>query len=225
MRPIHHVLVLLLPCIAFAQEEERVPTELFGVLLGGTYQLKEDDSHTLPVAEVKGLIRYEGLVHVYFEPLQQNPMFPYVEYPDKNNDHLVTSYRLQLLPVVTDDIDSLEEHEAVTEFRVVLIEWSTFAEWKEADSDDYAWAIDLCESIAADLALKPDVRDFLQDNWHICTFAGPEREIEVSQGRFEGYPIEGPERELEIASQLGRSITLANRNAQAEGLLLHLHGE
>jgi hypothetical protein len=138
---------------------------------------------------------------------------------------LATSYRLQLLPVITDDIDTLEEHEAVTEFRVVLIEWSTLAEWREADSDDYSWAVDFCNSMTADLGLEPDVRDSLQDNWHVCTFAGPEREIKVSQGRFEGYPIEGPERELEIGSEFGRSVTLADRNAQAEGFLLHRHRE
>jgi hypothetical protein len=59
MRPIHHVLLLLLPCVALAQEQ--VPTELFGVPLGGTYQLKEDGSHTLPVAKVTGLIRNEAI--------------------------------------------------------------------------------------------------------------------------------------------------------------------
>jgi hypothetical protein len=221
MRPIHHVLLLLLPCVAVAQEQ--VPTELFGVLLGGTYQLKENGSHTFPVAKVSGLIRYEGILqHVYFEPLQQNPMFPYVEYPKVSNDHLVTSYRLEVHPVTTDDIDTLEELGTVTEFRVVLIEWSTFGDLREADGDDYSWAVDLCKSMAADLGLEPDLRDSLQDNWHVCTFDGPEREIKVSQGRYKGYPIEGPERELEIASQLGRSVTLANRSAQAEEFLLRL---
>lgn len=221
MRPIHKVLLLLLPYVAFAQERERVPKELFGVSLDATYQLKEDGSNTLPVAKVAGVIRTPGMgIHLYFEPLQKDQMFPYVEYPDWSNEYLMTSYRLFLLPVIADDVDTREELGAVSEFRVVLIEWSNLGDGGKRNNDSYSWAVDLCESMAGDLGLQPDVRDSSQDNWHICTFAGPERELEVSGGPHAGFPIVGPERELEIASQFGKAISLQNRNAIAEMVVL-----
>jgi hypothetical protein len=219
MRPIHQVLSLLLPCVAFAQDPERVPKELFGVALDGIYQLEEDGSHTLPVARVTGIIRTPGhSAHVYFEPLQKDPMFPYVEYPGDRNEYLRTSYRLQLLPVITDDIDTREDLSAITEFRVVGIYWSRAADGRGRDSDNYAWAIRLCESTANDIGLEPDVED--THNWFICTFAGPEREGKVSRGFLRGSPIVGPERELRIDNERGEAISLENGNAIAEWLVL-----
>jgi hypothetical protein len=82
--------------------------------------------------------------------------------------------------------------------------------------------VDFCESTAADLGVQPDVRDSSQEHWHICTFAGPERKLEVSRGRYAGWPLIGPERELEITSQFGKEVVLINRNALAESLVLIL---
>jgi hypothetical protein len=72
--------------------------------------------------------------------------------------------------------------------------------------------------MGVDLQLEPEVED--THNWHDCTYAGPERELQVSRGPLRGSPIVGPERELLITNQFGKSISLANHNASAEMLLL-----
>lgn len=189
-----YAIIALLPGIAFAQEN-RVPAELFGIRVGALYQLREDGSHTMPVAKVTSVQNFGGTgIHVYFEPLVNMPEFPYVEQRAEGSEHYKTSYRLDMLPVLPDDAQAREELTEVADYRVVRVEWSDIDRPAKAGSDAFFWAVSFCKSVAADLRIEPEI---MNHGWYECTFVGRDLEMAVS-------------------SQFGRNISLSFRKEISE---------
>jgi hypothetical protein len=178
-------LFALVPTVALAQQGERIPEDLFGVPLGAVYRMDEDGSHDLPVKKVTGVQRFIGMgVHVYFEPLEDNPAFLYSEQREDGNEYFKTSHRLYMLPVLADDAAKDE----VVGYRVALVEWSEFE--SEPDQSSYFWASSFCKSVAGDLGVQAEIVDFYEESWYGCDFAGKERQLVVT-------------------SQFGKTITLS----------------
>lgn len=177
------VLALLfasMPCLA--QSPRSVPTQLFGVTLGGIYDVgsgEKGDVGDLPVARFAGMNTFLGNgVHYYFRPKTDHKAFPYVEKREKPSDkYFATSFRLYLLPVIPSTVKSEEElAKTSTKWEVATIEWSDDAKTKEAA---YYWARDLCETFKVDIDSAPQVSDDLETHSCSCAFSSGPREFTV----------------------------------------------
>ncbi len=98
--------LLLTSSISSAEESHGVPEKLFGISLGGIYDLGsplDNDLGNIPVKKFAGLEVFLGNgIHYYFQPKEEYKIFEYVEYvekPEKPEDQK-TSFKLYLLPVI-----------------------------------------------------------------------------------------------------------------------------
>jgi hypothetical protein len=179
------LLFALVPFLVFpaqAQDVPQVPTELFDIALGGTYEYSSDRAYagTFPVKRLvsEQLSLHRGL-SLYFEPLTESAAFPFFEIPQENGGYPIASYRLHVYPVIPAAPTTLADlRERKLPQRVFMIEWSRGQ--SETDRDGYDWAIDLCKSIEANLGMEPEVRDIVDSGTYRCVFSDGERELEVS---------------------------------------------
>lgn len=162
--------------------EQTVPKKLFGIALGGIYNLgnEDGDAGNLPVKKFAGMNKFLGQgVHYYFQPQVESKFFEYVEKRKKPDDkYFKTSYRLYLLPVIPSSIKTVEELEKTPlRMEVELIEWENEAKTKD---DAYYWAIDLCKTIGVDIAIKPEINDFYKERHYDCIFSDDGRKLKIS---------------------------------------------
>lgn len=173
--------------IALSDDAQRrpVPTELFGITVGATYDLGNPDNGDLgnfPVKKFAGINKFLGQgFSYYFEPIKESKFFEYVEMKKKPEDkYFTTSFRAYLLPVVPPDIKSMKEFIARSaEFKseVILIEWNSDAKNKD---EAYYWAIDLCKTFSADFSVAPKITDFREEKWYECAFSSGDLVFRVS---------------------------------------------
>jgi hypothetical protein len=176
------LVLLLISASLPAQPSQRgVPTKLFGITLGGVYDVGDGQKSLgdLPVAKFAGIQTFLGHgIHYYFRPQAENKAFPYIEKRKKPDDQFFeTSFRLYLLPVIPPTVKTLQEVEQRKQkWEVAAIEWSDTA---KAEDEAYYWAVDLCKTFQIDIGSKPTVIDNFETKWHNCTFASADREFSV----------------------------------------------
>lgn len=177
------VFLLLLSSLSLAEESRGVPEKLFGIKLGGIYDIGDSKSKgvgNIPVKKMTGIVRLLGMgVHYYFQPKEVYKIFEYVEKREKPEDqYFNTSFRLYLLPVIPPKITTKEQLENTKlNWEVATIEWSNDAKTKE---DAYYWAIDLCKTFKADISVEPKIINNYETKLHVCTFSSGDRDFEVS---------------------------------------------
>jgi hypothetical protein len=161
--------------------QQSVPRKLFGIDLGGVYELgsSDDDIGNLPIKKFAGMNKFLGEgIHYYFSPQIENAAFPYVEHRDRPDDkYFKTSFRMYLLPVIPPSIATLEQlNKAKLKWEVTTIEWS---DEEKDESKRYAWAFDLCQTFSADITVEPEITNQYKDEY-TCTFSSEDREFKVS---------------------------------------------
>jgi hypothetical protein len=228
------VLLSALVCgTAFAQGKAPVPTKLFGIELGTI--LEANPSREIPAAQIpakafRGLDRGWGHGgHYYFEPISVNPALPYQEDKVKpSDDFYKTSYRLYLLPIAPKGAKTIEEFDKLmTKWEILTINWEEAdikrkgypkdgKEEQAARANDYFWAVNLCKTFMAELAVKPEILDFPGSDTYTCRFTQDERTLEVSSSYNKSLRLE-PRRDISDAKH--KVLDTAVRQLQARDLL------
>ena len=173
----------LFSSLSFAEENHRFPEQLFGITLGGIYDIGEPENKDLgniPVEKFTGITRFLGQgIHYYFKPKKQYKQFDYIEKEKKPEDHFFeTSFRLYLLPIIPASVSNKKQLENTKiKWEVALIEWSSNANTKE---NAYWWAFNLCETFEADLSVKPKITDSYDKKEYQCVFSYENRAFKVS---------------------------------------------
>lgn len=169
--------------VAADVEHRDVPKKLFGITLGGVYDLgdlEKKDYGDVPVKRATGINEFLGNgIHYYFQPKEASKFFKYVEKRDKPTDkYYETSFRLYLYPVIPPTIKTSKQlNESKLKWEVSLIEWS--AEKTKTEKDAYFWAVNLCKTFETDISVKPEIVDSYESNLYSCTFSGGDREFGV----------------------------------------------
>jgi hypothetical protein len=177
------VLLMLLPSLSSAEESRDVPEKLFGIELGGIYDLgdlNDKDLGSIPVKKFGGAKQAQGNgIHYFFHPKDEHNCIEFLEKCKKPEEQKFgTSYRLYLLPVMPPTITAIAQLEkAKLNWEVQSIGWSQNAETKE---EAYNWAIDLCEKFKEDISVDPQIKDYFNSKWFECTFSSGDREYKVS---------------------------------------------
>jgi hypothetical protein len=165
-----------------ASEKRDVPSQLFGIELGGRHALWREGEESPDGIPVKRAISWEKFlgagIHVYVEPTQTYSAFEYRERgPDTDGAPPKSNFRLYLLPEITASMRTYEDIDD-RDFRweVASIEWR--GELK--DEDAYWWAMNLCESFVLDIKIEPEILDIRDEDWYQCKFVEGDREFLVS---------------------------------------------
>jgi hypothetical protein len=175
--------LMLIPSLSRGEAPRGVPTKLFGILLGGIYDVgnsEMNDLGNIPIRKFAGMNQFLGNgIHYYFQPVDDNKAFEYVEKRKKPEDkYFETSFRLYMLPVIPTTVKTIEQLDAAkVKMEVVTIEWSVEPKSKD---DAYYWAIDLCKTIELDISVRPKIDNFYDSKNYTCTFSAGEREFKVS---------------------------------------------
>lgn len=179
-------LLLIFSSSLIAKEPQGIPEKLFGISLGGVYDLGEpvkNDLGDVPVKKCTAIVQFRSLKHplshaivYYFKPEKEYKGFEYVEMHENPEDEMFrTSFSMTLLPVIPEGISTLEEFKKIElKWQVTAIEWSHKSE-KEGDA--YYWASNLCDVFKADISEKPEIHDSMK--MYACTFSSGNREFEV----------------------------------------------
>jgi hypothetical protein len=168
---------------ALADDLRGVPQKLFGIAVGGIYDIESSDTQNpdgVPMKKFTGSYKFLGSgTHYYFEPKIKNKNFPYKENKKKPGDkYFETSYHLYIFPIVPPTITNYEDFKTEkVKWEVASIEWSDEPKTKD---EAYYWAIDLCQTFSADISVKPTIQDFAEAKSYECTFASGDREFVVS---------------------------------------------
>ena len=174
-------IILIIGGNVFADNDFGVPKQLFGIELGGIYDVADETkTGDLPIKKFAGMQRFLGQgIHYYFQPIIDSKAFDYVERKGKPEDrYFKTSFRLYLLPVIPSSIKSNSDFETTDiKWEVTTIEWSNKARTEEAA---YYWAIDLCKTFTVDIAIEPEITDLYDLKLYECTFSAGDREFKVS---------------------------------------------
>lgn len=178
----------MLTLVGCHNSNEDVPSELFGLKLGETYDLGEgtkDDFGTFPVKQLIGSETFLGAgVHVYFEPLKVSESFSYVEHTKKRStgDYKTTSFHAYLQPVVPKSLKTMSELESfkVKQYSVERIDWSNE---KTTRKDAYFWALDLCKTLAIQIKIKTEITNTFdpkgETSFASCKFVQKDRELSI----------------------------------------------
>jgi len=183
MKTIPVAFLLFAHALSFAGEARDVPETLFGITLGGIYDVGDPESGdpgNVPAKKLGGAARFRGNgIRFYFQPKEEYKAFDYVEEPTTaERPNFATSFRLYLLPVIPSTITSIEEYESTRlNWEVVDIEWASDA---KTENDAYYWAINLCKAFEVDIPVEPEITDRYESNWYACTFSSGDREFTVS---------------------------------------------
>lgn len=185
--------LLLSPLISSAEEFRRVPEKLFGITLGGVYDIGDTEKNeigNLPVKKFAGVNRFLGEgIHYYFQPKDEYKIFKYFEIKKNPEDlYFETSFRLYLFPVISSSISTLEQlKKTVVNWEVATIAWSNDARTEiglpndaKTKEDAYFWALDLCKTIELDFLIKPEIINYREENWYQCNFSSENRVFMVS---------------------------------------------
>lgn len=201
---------------ALGDASREVPEKLFGIALGGRYDLGNPEVGNLgdiPVKKFTGMNRFLGYgVHYYFQPKEEHKFFEYAEKRKKPQDkYFESSFRLYLLPLIPSAIKSVDQLNATKlKWEVLLIEWSKNPETKE---DAYYWAIDLCKTFAADISAKPKITNYFDEKWYECIFSTSNREFKVSSFHSKSVQLSY---KREVSDQKDRSVEAVVRRLQAK---------
>ncbi len=180
---LYPIILIILSPLSFADEPRGVPEKLFGIKLGGVYDIGDSESKKLgniPVKKFAGMKQFLGQgVHYYFQPKEEYKAFEYIEKKEKPEDqYFKTSFRLYLLPVIPSSISKNEQLKSTTiNWEVATIEWSNDAKTKD---DAYYWAMDLCKTFEVDISQKPEITNNYEEKWYACAFSSGNREFKVS---------------------------------------------
>jgi hypothetical protein len=179
-------------------DESSMPTKLFGVELGAHYKIDEDGFLVgAPIEAVTKFARsghWSGLgFYCWFKPNKEYDDYKYVEWYKEGNQDFKTSFRLYLLPVITDASGYLAASSVQDiELEVARIEWSNIhpvflneSERQQAEQhaernrniDWLGWANNLCENIAVDLEMPNNLRG--SEDTRYCNFEKDGRDLEV----------------------------------------------
>jgi len=182
--------ITLLLCIATAiiygcaDKSRDVPKELFGVKVGAIYKLGEgskDNFGNLPIKMMRGAEKSFGIgQHLYFEPLNENSAFPYIEKKKKPTDeYFTTSHHLYLLPIIPSSIKTEEQLNTymIDDVEIAMIDWS---DHKADDKAAYYWISDICKTFSADIAVKGEIANDYKGNFYSCKFQSAERQLEAN---------------------------------------------
>lgn len=161
-----------------------IPTELFGLRLGETYDIGNPSAGLLgsmPVKRFTGSEKFlgEGFSY-YFEPRKTYKAFSFIVDKKRRGEKFFGSpFRAYLLPVIPNTIKSTEELEKGDfKWRPILIEWSVKA---ETEMDTYTWAMDLCRTFELDFGKKPEVLEAISNDlaYYTCKFQSGDREFKI----------------------------------------------
>ena len=177
------VLFMLLPSFSAAEEFRDVPEKLFGIELGGIYDLGSLDGKNLgniPVKKFAGTKQFlrNGILY-FFHPKEEHDCSDFLEEckePEKLN--FGTSYRLYLLPVMPSSIKAIAQLEkAKLNWEVQRIGWYQNAKTKD---EAYNWAVDLCDKFKKEISVDPRIKNYVNCKWFECTFISNDRKYKVS---------------------------------------------
>ena len=213
--------IVLLPfvaCNCVADDSRGVPDKLFGIRLGGIYDLGNPELGQLgdlPIARFAGLTKFLGHgVHYYFKPKDVNPFFEYREKRDKPTDqYFQTPFRIYFSPVISPEITKQEQlKNEPLKWEASVIEW---ADDLKNPKDAYFWAKDLCKTFSIDISVAPKITDFYESDWYECTFSQDDRQFEVTSLFFRIVRLSFKK---EVAEQKSESVDTAIRKLQMEEL-------
>lgn len=169
-----------------AKESQPIPGKLFGISLGGVYELgdpEKGDLGDVPVNKCTAIVQFRSLKHplshaivYYFQPEKEYKGFEYVEMHENPEDEMFrTSFNMTLLPVIPSNISTIEELNKVDlKWQVTSIKWSLKS---ETEGKAYYWAYNLCEIFRADISEEPEILD--SRDMYACTFSSGDREFEL----------------------------------------------
>ncbi len=193
------VFVLVFPFTTYAQNDapSPFPETLFGVKLGGIYNIgSSDENHlevgTFPVKRATGVRQWIGGpgINYYFEPLKEYEAFKYIEKREKPNDKFFkTSFRLHVFPIFPKNTSlSLKELTGdMFTYEVATIEWSKDETKKDGA---YYWAVSFCKSLQVDLAKQPTIIDHYESKHYECLFKENDRELSAdSYGKRKSFEL------------------------------------
>jgi hypothetical protein len=175
------VVLSLSSSYSHASGKSPVPKSLFGVELGQVFTASiENPAGNLPIKQWTGSRRVLGAgIHYYFEPLKKYKAFEYVEKRGNQEvDYFETSfslYNFQLIPENIQTITQLNEQKTF-DFLVSKINWEVPI---RDESKGYFWAIDICNLLASDLRVEPQILDLSSISDYRCIFREDDRELEV----------------------------------------------
>ena len=164
-----------------------VPNELFGITLGGIYDMggpESNDVGDIPVKELLGTIytlerQTENITtrfHRHFRPIKEYKGFEYVEWHEDAygpDSVLSTPFNFDVLPVIPETVKTYEELQSTRfKWEVISITWR-----QSVGEHPVAWANDLCKTFKADISVEPEVIDSF---FYACTFSSGDREFTVS---------------------------------------------
>ena len=194
------MIILIILVIASKSIAGGLPTEFFGVKLGGVYS-----QDGLPVKQlVSGVRGVSGAGYsYYFEPKKEYSYFDYITTKTDQKDVYKTSFRLFAYLDVPEHIDTVEKfkkEEDNLKIIVNIIEWS-----KELIStkDAYLEASSLCSIFEADIGIKAETYGQLFKK-HFCSINQGDKILE----------IQNYDSRLQVA--LSYDAETLEKNAQAE---------
>jgi hypothetical protein len=132
------------------------------------------------------------------------------------------------LPIAPKGATTIEQFgKLMTKLEVLTINWEEVdtardaypkdgKEEKAARVNDYFWAVNLCKTFTAELAVKPEILDFSDRENYICRFTQDERTLEVSSSYRKSFRLEF-RRDISDAKQ--KVLDTAVRQLQARDLL------
>jgi hypothetical protein len=160
-----------------------VPETLFGVKLGGIYDLGEPETGNLGNLPIKKFTGVQSLLgsglHYYFQPNSHSDFFAYKEKPKNPDDkYFPSTFRLYLFPVIPESIKTIEELRTLKpKYQVSLIEWS---DKLKKDSDGYYWAVDTCKTFTAQISdIKPVISDLNNAQMYTCEFTAGGQQLVI----------------------------------------------
>jgi len=166
-----------------AEESNNVPHELFGITLGGIYDLgdpiiKNNDFGDLPVKKI--VVRIPNLFrggwdrNVYFQPTKEYTTFEYSE--SRYEKYVESNFMLHMLPVIPSTVTTYDQIlNTRTNWEVLGISWYRGEETTDGRSSN------LCKTFKEDLSVEPDVTESEIIGVDVkCTFKSGDRELKVS---------------------------------------------
>ncbi len=167
-----------------SEKNNAVPTELFGIKLGNIYNLGDGSRNSvgnLPIKKIGGIeASFTIGQHLYFQPLNENPKFEYIENKKNVSDeYFTTTYHLYLLPIIPKSVATMDELKKLKfdTAEIAQIDWSNKL---KDDSTAYYWAVDMCHTFEADIGKKTESHDDHKSELHSCTFRTEERILNIN---------------------------------------------
>lgn len=174
------IFLLAVPYPARSEGMHDVPRKLFGLELGGVYDIGDptnNDTGSMPVKKVCSIYSFLGAgFHYSFQPLIEYENFDYKEKIEHNST--TSSFSAYIFPIIPDNITTLDQiHKEKIKYEIASISWTND---DLSEEQAYYWAKGMCEIFSADIKVKPEIYDDFGYKAYECTFFDNERKFSAT---------------------------------------------